>query len=82
MAAMRCMSLHYADASGGHRRYSVYARGQNRARHSPSKTGVNALVAQAAKVEDAILPTPTESAHVFGTARQFVALHQFGSNSG
>src|SRR5262245_10883621 len=38
-------------------RRSILARGQNRVRHSPSKTGVNALLAHAATVPQAILPT-------------------------
>ena len=36
---------------------SVGPRGRNRVRHSPSKTGVNALVAHAAMASQAILPT-------------------------
>jgi hypothetical protein len=42
------------------------------------RRAVNALVAHAAKVEDAILST-LQNPH---PSRRFVALHQFGSNSG
>jgi hypothetical protein len=39
---------------------------KSRARHSPSKTGVNALTAHAATQEQTILPAPVNLKYVLG----------------